>query len=90
MDKNYLCGCRSDLLTYLLTMYGLKYLSASVSSAYIYLQPVLVMFFAYFLSEIGVAEDYTGTITWEKVMYMLVIFLGVYITSRSAYQNRIR
>lgn len=75
-------------LTYLLTMYGLKYLSASVSSAYIYLQPVLVMFFAYFLSEIGVAEDYTGTITWEKVLYMLVIFIGVYITSRSSQLSR--
>jgi drug/metabolite transporter (DMT)-like permease len=75
-------------LTYLLTMYGLKYLTASVSSAYIYLQPVLVMFFAYFLSDIGIADDYTGTITWEKVIYMLVIFLGVYITSRSSYKNR--
>ena len=70
-------------LTYLLTMYGLKYLSASVSSAYIYLQPVLVMFFAYFLSAIGVADDYTGTITVEKFFYMLIIFLGVYLTSYS-------
>ena len=70
-------------LTYLLTMYGLKYLSASVSSAYIYLQPVLVMFFAYFLSAIGVADDYTGTITVEKIFYMLIIFLGVYLTSYS-------
>lgn len=76
-------------LTYLLTMYGLKYLTASVSSAYIYLQPVLVMFFAYFLSDIGIADDYTATITWEKVIYMLVIFLGVYITSQSAYNNRL-
>jgi drug/metabolite transporter (DMT)-like permease len=70
-------------LTYLLTMYGLKYLSASVSSAYIYLQPVLVMFFAYFLSAIGIAEDYTGAITWEKILYMLIIFTGVYLTSYS-------
>ncbi len=70
-------------LTYLLTMYGLKYLSASVSSAYIYLQPVLVMFFAFFLSYTGVADDYTGTITWEKIGYMLVIFMGVYLTSYS-------
>jgi drug/metabolite transporter (DMT)-like permease len=70
-------------LTYLLTMYGLKYLSASVSSAYIYLQPVLVMFFAFFLSYAGVADDYTGTITLEKILYMLIIFLGVYLTSYS-------
>lgn len=70
--------------TYLLTMFGLKYLTASVSSAYIYLQPVLVMIFAYALSAIGIADDYTGTITFEKIAYMLVIFAGVYITSASA------
>lgn len=70
-------------LTYLLTMYGLKYLSASVSSAYIYLQPVLVMFFAFFLSNIGAADDYTGAITYEKIIYMLIIFAGVYLTSYS-------
>lgn len=67
--------------TYLLTMYGLKYLSPSVSSAYIYLQPVLVIFFAIFLSYVGFAEDYTDTITWEKTGYMLLIFLGVWLTS---------
>jgi drug/metabolite transporter (DMT)-like permease len=69
--------------TYLLTMYGLKYLSASVSSVYIYLQPVLVMFFLFLLSWIGIAEDYSGTITVEKIFYMLIIFTGVYITSSS-------
>lgn len=74
--------------TYLLTMYGLKYLTASVSSAYIYLQPVLVMIFAFLLSAFGIAEDYTGTITLEKIGYMLVIFLGVYITSVSSFGKK--
>jgi drug/metabolite transporter (DMT)-like permease len=74
--------------TYLLTMYGLKYLSASVSSAYIYIQPVLVMFFAYIFSSLGLADDYTGTITWTKIMYMLTIFAGVYITSASSYRAK--
>lgn len=72
-------------LTYLLTVYGLKYLSPSVSSSYIYLQPVLVMLFAYLFSAIGVASDYTNTITFEKVGYMLLIFTGVYITSSSSF-----
>lgn len=75
-------------LTYLLTMYGLKYLSPSVSSAYIYLQPVMVVFFAFTLNALGIAEDYTGTITLEKILYMLVIFAGVYITSSSEQLNR--
>jgi drug/metabolite transporter (DMT)-like permease len=74
--------------TYLLTMYGLKYLTASVSSAYIYLQPVLVVFFAYILSAIGIADDYTGTITWMKIIYMFVIFAGVYITSMSSFREK--
>ncbi len=69
-------------LTYLLTMYGLKYLSPSVSSAYIYFQPVLVIFFAFFLSYIGFAEDYTDTITWQKGVYMFLIFVGVWLTTR--------
>ena len=69
-------------LTYLLTMYGLKYLSPSVSSAYIYFQPVLVIFFAFFLSYIGFADDYTDTITWQKGVYMFLIFVGVWLTTR--------
>ncbi len=68
-------------LTYLLTMFGLKYLSASISSAYIYLQPVLVIFFAFLLAYMGLAADYTSTITLEKMGYMLIIFLGVFLTS---------
>jgi len=77
-------------LTYLLTVYGLKHVSPSVSSAYIYLQPVLVMFFAYVLNAIGLVEDYTGTITGEKILYMMLIFSGVYITSSSSFMRKVR
>lgn len=76
--------------TYLLTMYALKYLSPSVSSAYIYLQPVLVMFFAFTLSAIGIADDYTDTITLEKILYMLIIFIGVYITGSSSFKIKLK
>lgn len=75
-------------LTYLLTMYGLKYTSPTVSSAYIYTQPVLVIVFAYTLASIGWAEDYTDTITWEKIIYMIIIFIGVYITSSTSFVNK--
>ncbi len=75
-------------LTYLLTVYGLKYVSPSVSSAYIYLQPVLVMFFAVLFNALGMAEDYTNTITLEKIGYMLLIFLGVYITSSTSFRRK--
>ncbi len=68
-------------LAYLLTMYSLSKLSPSVSSAYIYLQPVLVIFFAIFFAYIGFTADYTHTITTQKIFYMILIFVGVYITS---------
>ena len=71
-------------LTYLLTIYGLKFLSATVSSSYIYFQPVLVILFAFLFSYIGWSEDYTDTITLQKLLYMLLIFVGVYLTSRTS------
>ena len=75
-------------LTYLLTVYSLKTVSPTVSSAYIYLQPILVIFFAYTLASIGFADDYTETITGEKIIYMLVIFAGVYITSSTSFVKK--
>jgi drug/metabolite transporter (DMT)-like permease len=70
-------------LTYLLTIFGLKYLSATISSAYIYTQPVMVLLFTFLFAIIGWSEDYRGTITSEKILYMFVIFTGVYLTSKS-------
>lgn len=70
-------------LTYLLTVFGLKHLSPSVSSAYIYLQPVLVMTFAFLFAALQWTADYTQAITLEKTGYMLLIFTGVYLTSSS-------
>ena len=75
-------------LTYLLTVYALKYVSPSTSSSYIYLQPVLVILFAFLFFSIDLSEDYTQTITWEKIGYMLLIFVGVFVTSMSNYRQK--
>ncbi len=72
---------------YLLTVYGLKSLSPSVSSSYIYLQPVLVMVFTFLFGMWGLSEDYTDTVTWEKVGYMLLIFFGVSLTSSASFRK---
>ena len=69
-------------LTYLLTLYGLKFLSASTSSSYIYTQPIMVIIFAYLFAYIGFSDDYTDSITIQKMFYMLLIFLGVYLTGK--------
>lgn len=68
-------------LTYLLTMFGLKYTSPTVSSAYIYTQPIMVLLFTFLFAYLGWSADYSATITGEKMLYMGVIFLGVYLTS---------
>ena len=68
-------------LTYLLTIFGLKYVSATISSAYIYTQPVMVALFTFFFAYIGWAEDFSHTITSERILYMLFIFTGVYLVS---------
>lgn len=69
-------------LVYLLTVYALKSLSASVSSTYIYLQPVMVLFFTVIFAYWGFAESNTASISWEKMAYMLIIFLGVFLVIR--------
>lgn len=69
--------------TYLLTMYAMKFVSATVTSTYIYLQPVLVIVFAYLFHAIGLSGDYTKSITVSKVLWMSVIFIGVYLVIRS-------
>lgn len=74
--------------TYLLTIYALKYLSPSVSSSYIYFQPMLVIVFAYIFYFLNVSEDYRNTITLPKIGYMLLIFLGVWITSYATKRNK--
>lgn len=79
----YVVICVS-FLAYLLTVSALKHLTASVSSSYIYFQPMMVILFAFLFSAIGISDDYTGTITLEKILYMLIIFCGVYITSSSS------
>jgi drug/metabolite transporter (DMT)-like permease len=80
----------ATFLTYLLNIYALKHVSPSVSGSYIYTQPMMVILFTLVFAEIGWSEDYTGAITFEKIAYMLMIFSGVYLISRSTYLQRKR
>ncbi|MBM3916510.1 MAG: DMT family transporter [Sphingomonadales bacterium] len=68
-------------LTYLLTIFGLKYVSATVSAAYIYTQPIMVILFTVLFAALGWADNYTHTITVERLLYMFFIFTGVYLVS---------
>lgn len=67
-------------LTYLFNIYALKIVSPSVSSSYIYLQPVMSGLAAALFSWYGL-EDYTGEITGLKIGATILIFIGVYLVS---------
>ena len=80
----------ATFFTYLLNIFALKHVSPSVSGSYIYTQPILVMLFTVLFAYIGWTEDFVEAITFEKIAYMLMIFAGVYLISRSAYRERNR
>ncbi len=65
----------TTFLAYLFNIYGLKRLSPSTVSTYIYLQPVIAAFFA-----ISVGKD---SFTWIKLIAAILIFSGVYLVSKS-------
>lgn len=67
-------------LTYLLTVVGLKYVSSTVASAFIYVQPIFVITFSYLFALIGWSADYTNHITLSKLVLMALIFYGVHLT----------
>ena len=67
-------------LTYLLTLVGLKYVSSTVASAFIYVQPIFVIAFSYLFALIGWSADYTNQITASKLALMGLIFYGVHLT----------
>jgi drug/metabolite transporter (DMT)-like permease len=65
----------------LLNIYALSKVSPTVTSAYIYLQPLLAGAFAFLFAGIG-NQDHTGSITFEKILFALLIFAGVYLVGK--------
>ncbi len=63
----------TTFLTYLLTVYSLGKVSPTIVSAYIYIQPVLAAMIAIMLGE--------EQLTFNIVVYGLMIFLGVFLVS---------
>jgi len=64
----------TTFLAYLLTIYALKYVEASVASYYIYLQPFIATLIAFWLGK----QDFT----LAKGLAAVLIFTGVYFVSR--------
>ena len=68
---------------YLFSVIALKYVSPTVTSSYIYFQPLLAALFVVLFFHLGF-EDYRGGLSWEKGMCGLLIFCGVYLISRKS------
>ncbi len=65
--------------TYLLNIYALKKLSSTVTASYIYLQPVFVMLLGVLIYN----SKNNSIIGWQKITATLLIFLGVYLVSKT-------
>jgi len=63
----------ATFLTYLLNVYGLKYVNPTTVSVYIYLQPIIASILAVFIKN--------DSFTWIKVFSMFLVFTGVYFVS---------
>lgn len=72
----------TTFLTYLFNMIGVHNLSPTIASSYIYFQPMLAGVFAFLLASVT-DKDFTADITWAKISCGLLIFVGVYLVSRS-------
>ena len=64
----------TTFFAYLLNIYGLKNLSPSTVSTYIYLQPLLASIFAIYAGK--------DQLDWIKVIAAILIFSGVYLVSK--------
>lgn len=64
----------ATVLAYLLNIYGLSKVNPSIVGVYIYLQPILAIFFAWLLKN-------EMNLTLEKALAGMLIFLGVYLVS---------
>lgn len=72
----------TTFLAYLFNIYALNYVSPSVSSSYIYLQPaisfIMVSVYAYILMQ----DQYTHDINLVKIGCCLLVVIGVYLLSK--------
>ena len=73
----------TTFLAYLFNIYALNYLSPSVNSSYIYLQPAISFIIVSISAYILIDNTYTNDINLIKILSCLMVILGVYIVGRS-------
>lgn len=72
----------TTFFAYLFNIYALNYLSPSVNSAYIYIQPAVSFIMVSVASYILMNDAYSKDINLIKILSCLMVVLGVYIVSK--------
>ena len=67
------------MLIYVLNAYALRHASSSLVGSYIYLQPVCATIIAILFA--------TDELSFEKLLFMLLVFAGVYLASIKKNKN---
>jgi len=66
----------------LFNVFALNYVTPSVTSSYIYLQPVISFIMVGLYAYILMKDEYAQDISIIKILSCLMVVLGVYIISR--------
>lgn len=77
----------TTFLTYIFNVYALNYVSPSVTSSYIYLQPVISFLMVSFYAYVLLKPEYAQDINIVKILSCLMVVIGVYIISKPQKSN---
>ncbi|MGC1203641.1 MAG: DMT family transporter [Flavobacteriaceae bacterium] len=72
----------TTFLAYLFNVYALKFVTPSVTSSYIYLQPVISFLMVSLYAYILMKDEYAQDINIIKILSCLMVVIGVYIISK--------
>lgn len=73
----------TTFFAYLFNVYALNYLSPSVNSSYVYLQPAVSFIIVSISAYVFLNTEYAQDISLIKILSCLLVVLGVYIISRT-------
>lgn len=72
----------TTFFAYLFNVYALNFVSPSVTSSYIYLQPVISFLMVSIYAYILMKDEYANDISIIKILSCLMVVIGVYIISK--------
>lgn len=72
----------TTFFAYLFNIYALNYVTPSVTSSYIYLQPVISFIMVALYAYILMKDEYAQDISLVKILSCFMVIIGVYVISR--------